>query len=1103
MSVAPLSLRASAASALLFLCAACGGAEWQLELASTDALLAAPGEGSQEAAAPTLTLEALRCEHEDEPLDLETRAPRFSWKLAAVDPARRGLVQGAYRVLVASSVDELAEERGDLWDSGRVASRDTLDVAYAGRALESFEHAVWKVQVFDGEGVASAWSALARFGMGALEPSDWRAQWIGLDAAAGPEKPAPDLKGAEWIRAPLGERMLWVRRRFEVASEAELKAGLVLAVADDFELYLNGALVLKDTHAQGTQLKAQILKITKALVPGTNVLAARVRSSGPTPAALALKLVLRPGTAREEQLLSDARWRAAPQPLSGLGWEQTGFDDSAWQPCALLSASDEDALGPIDLPEISLPPPRTLRGEFQCARAPVRATLFASALGAYVLELNGARVGEDCFAPGWTDYTKRIPYRAYDVTALVHAGANALGAELADGWYAGYLGKRGQRDHYGSRPRFLAQLVLEDAHGARTILGTDSSWRATRAGPRREADLYMGESYDARAELGPWSSPGFDASAWSAVDVGPAPAARLVSHSGPEIRALAELAPVALTARPNGRWLFDLGQNFAGVARLAVEAPAGTQLVLKFGEALERDGALLRNTGWARATDRYVCKGGGLERWQPRFTYHGFRYVEVAGLVTPPTKATLTGVALSSATTDVGAFACSDERLTKLVENARWTLRANSMDVPTDCPQRGERLGWTGDAQLFAPSALWLADLQSLYDKWSLDLADAQRADGDFPAIAPAWENVGPGGAAWADAGVLVPATLYDFTGDWRLLERQYPSMQRFLAAREARLGPELAPPADGAGYGDWLNLGAETPRDLLELAYSARCARRVASLALVLGHKPDVERYNALYERLWSAFVARCVDAEGHVRGETQTGYALALRDLLVPPDRREQTSALFLADLDKRGGITTGFVGTSELLPALSSIARADVAYHLLAKREFPSWGYMLDQGATTLWERWDAWTEERGFANHGNVSLAHTPLGSFVAWLFDTCAGIRPAAPGFERVTLAPVPGGELTWAEASYDSVRGRIALRWELVGDELRLDVTLPPNVAGSLLVPTRAPDSLTEGGRAIREAPGVRVGRVESGGVFLELVPGRYSFACLEPLLAR
>jgi len=1052
---------------------------------------------------PTLIPTALRCEHADEPLALETRAPRFSWKLEPVEPARRGLLQGAYRVLVATSEAELAQEHGDLWDSGRVASRDTVDVPYAGRELGSFEHAAWKVQVFDGEGVASAWSAPARFGMGALEPSDWHAQWIGLDASAGPERPEPDLAGADWIQGAGGERMLWVRRRFEVDGEAELKAGLVLAVADDFELYLNGALALKDAHAQGTQLKAQVLKITKALVPGTNVLAARVRSTGATPAALALKLVLRPGTARESQLVSDASWRAAPEPLAGMGWERADFDDSAWKPCALLAPRDEDALGPIDLPETHLPPPRTLRGSFQSPAPPVRATLFASALGVYALELNGAPVGEDWFAPGWTDYEKRIPYRAYDVTALVRAGENALGAELADGWYAGYLGKRGQRDHYGSRPRFLAQLVLEDAHGARTILGTDSSWRATRAGPRREADLFMGEAYDARAELGAWSSPGFDASAWAPVDVGPAPAARLVAHTGPAIRALAELVPLAVTPRPDGRWLFDLGQDFAGVARLAVEAPAGTRLVLKFGEALEKDGSLLRNTGWARATDTYTCKGGGVERWQPRFTYHGFRYVEVAGLPAAPTKDTLTGVALTSATTDAGVFRCSDERLNRLVENARWTLRANSMDVPTDCPQRGERLGWTGDAQLFAPSALWLAELQTLYDKWALDLLDAQREDGDFPAMAPAWEDVPPGGPAWADAGVLVPATLFEFTGDRRMLERQYPSMERYLAAREKALGPELATPAGAGGYGDWQNVGAETPREVLELAYLARGARRVSSLALALGRKPEAERANALYERLWNAFATRCIDAEGRVRGATQTGYALTLRDLLVPPDRREKTSALFLADLEQRGGLTTGFVGTPELLPALSSIARTDVAYRLLARREFPSWGYMLDRGATTLWERWDAWTEARGFANGGNVSLAHTPLGSFVAWLFDTCAGIRPDAPGFARVALAPVPGGELSWAEARYDSVRGRIALRWELAGDELRLEVLLPPNVAGSLLVPTRAPDSLTEGGQPLSEAAGVRVGRLEPAGVFLELQPGRYVFACREPVLAR
>jgi alpha-L-rhamnosidase len=1042
-------------------------------------------------APPGLGVEGLLCERRSEPLALDTPQPRFSWRLVALDPERRSLSQSAYRVLVASSLAELEAGRGDLWDSGTVASNETLDVAYGGRELDSFERAYWKVRVADQNGMPSAWSAPARFGLGALAAEDWRAQWIGFDAPLASLQAVPDLSGERWLGAPEGAGEVWLRGRFELEA-SNAKAALLVAAADEAELFLNGQSIWRGAAPSGVRRNAELVKVAAALRRGPNVLAARVRARGAAPAALCLRM-FPTGEPTGPTISAEGDWRARASAQTG--WNLETFDDSAWGPAERI-APESAWLPEVDPPALRLAPPRLLRTEFEARAAPVAATLYASALGVYSLELNGARAHDDWFAPGWTDYAQRIPYRAYDVTHLVRAGTNALGVVLADGWYAGFLGKRGQRNHYGERTRFLGQLVLEYADGTREHVASGPSWRAA-LGPWREADLYMGERYDARLEQRGWSTVGHEDVKWQLVAVGAEGLAPLRPHGGAAIRVVAERPSVASEERAPGVVRHDFGQNLAGVVRLAVEAPAGTTLVLKFAEALEADGSLLRrNLTWARAIDQYVCRGGGREVFEPRFTYHGFRYLEVTGLP-PGAPHEVTALALSSATRMVGEFRCSDELVNRLVECARWTLRSNSMDVPTDCPQRGERLGWTGDAQLFAPSALWLADLHALYDKWGRDLLDAQRPDGRFPSTAPAFPGMGTGGPGWEDAGVLVPARVLTMTGDRALAARHLDSMRLFLAACEAQSGANLAAPEGLEAYGDWHALAGETPRDLLHLAYLARSAESLARLERELGHGAEAERARALHARACRAFLARFLDPEGRVAGGTQAAYALALNGSLVPAAQRTAAGAHLLADLAARGGPATGFLGTPELLPALSGIGRSDEAYRLLRSRSFPSWGYMLDQGATTMWETWDAWTPERGFAKNGRASLNHTPLGSVVAWLFEHAAGIRPAAPGFAQVELVPEIGGGLDWLAASHDSPRGRVALRWERVGAELRVTVEVPPNVGATLQL--EGEGTVLEGGKPLAEARGVRqIGRIGARAL-LTLTSGRYAFTVRQP----
>jgi len=1031
------------------------------------------------APAASLVPVELRTESAHEPLAIEGRTPRLTWRLEAVDPARRGLRQTAYELRVARAPETLARGAGDVLATEKVRASESAVSARLG-PLAPFTHLWWQVRVYDQDDLASPWSAPAHFALGPAQ-DDWFGQWIGFDAPLAAERREPDLAGTAWLTAGAEAQAAWVRTTFELAESAGLKAGVLVAAADEYELFVNGTSAGRGAH-RGGQRTAELHRVTALLRPGTNVLAARVRRASGGPAALCAKLVLEMPDGDGRELVSATSWQVAARELAG--WHGAEPAGEGWSAAVPLSAADEDALGALETPSVFLPPPRLLRGTFEAPEKPVRATLYASALGLVSLELNGGRVEREWFVPGWTDYTQRVPYRAWDVTSLLVAGENALGAVLADGWYAGFLGKRGARDNYGARTRFLAQLELEYADGARQRVTTGPDWKAT-TGPWLEADLYMGERFDARRALLGWSRGGFFDEPWNPVDIGLEHPVTLSAHDGQPIELLSELAPVALTRDPAGRWIYDFGQNFAGVVRLAVEAPAGTNVLLRFGERLEPDGSLFRkNLGFARAADLYVCRGGGRELWTPRFTYHGFRYVELSGLPGEPTLQTLTGLVLSAATRDVGAFACSDETINRLVELARWSLRSNSMDVPTDCPQRGERLGWLGDAQLFAPSALWLADLERLYAKWCRDVSDAQRPDGSFPAIAPAWDIVTSGGPGWDEAGALVPALLFERTGNE--LRYRESALSWSDHQRKTRTGP-------GGSYGDWNALDPDTPLALLALGYEAKAARAVAHARAAVDAPEETRPVVDLPPELRAAFARDWLTPEGEPRATSQTALALALSTGLVPEGARARFGARLVADLAEKG-LTTGFLGTAELFPALSSLGRTDLGLELLRAREVPALGSLVARGATTLWERLDGWTAEHGVANGGFTSFNHTPFGSYVAWLFEHVAGLRPGAPGFATIAFEPEPTRALEWAEARHHSARGELALRWEWAGEALLVTVLVPPNTDATLRLPGASAERLRESGKPLAEAEGVQPLAQGPGGLLLGLLSGEYRF---------
>ena len=770
-------------------------------------------------------------------------------------------------------------------------------------------------------------------------------------------------------------------------------------------------------------------------------------------------------------------------------WIGLGEDPSAAHEPPTGEKFDEVAAG--------LAPSPYLRKTFTLEKPVRRARLYATARGLYEAHLNGERVGDHELAPGWTDYHRRIQYQTYDVTGLLRKGENAIGAILGDGWYCGYVGfdpkRRGA--HYGERPQFLARLNVEYEDGTTGSLTTDGSWRST-TGPILHSDLLMGERYDARLEMDGWDEPGFDDSGWLPVKTEELGDEMLVAEPSQPIRVTQEVGAKSVTEPAPGVYVFDLGQNMVGRVRLKVRGEAGTGVRLRHAEVLNPDGTIYtENLRTARQTDTYILRGGGEEVYEPRFTFHGFRYVEVSGYPGEPPLEAVTGRVLHSDTPLVGSFECSDETVNRLQSNIVWGQRGNFLSVPTDCPQRDERLGWLGDAQVFIRTASFNADVQAFFTKWMRDVVDAQSAEGGFPDVAPRVVTLRDGAPAWGDAGIIVPWTIYRVYGDVRMISAHYGAMERWMDyIREAN--PDyLRKNRLNNNYGDWLApFGDDTPRELLATAYWAYDAKLMAEMAEAIGREEDAAKYEKLFEKIKRAFNEAYVTPEGKIRGDTQTAYALALHMDLLPDEKREGAASHLVTAIEREDWhLSTGFAGVGYLLPVLTETGHADVAYRLLHQESFPSWLYTIKHGATTIWERWDGWTEGKGFQSPNMNSFNHYSLGSVGEWLYRYVAGIDAAEPGYGHVVIRPHPGGKLRWARASYESVRGPITSAWELSDGTFRLRASIPPNTTATVHLPA-APDRIEEGGIPLQEAEGIEVVKKGKGHTTLKVGSGEYEF---------
>lgn len=1043
-------------------------------------------EGSAKEGA--LRIERTTVEYAESPLGTDVARPRLSWELSAPGTGAR---QSAYRIRVSVDAGEAAART--VWDSGKIASARTVGVPYGGPALTPRTRYRWQVRVWDARGRPSAWSA-SRWWETALADGDWQGHWIGAEAAPKP----PGFDGASWIwgpgatgrDAPVGS--MWFRGVLELPAGAEVSAARLVATADDdFTLYVDGAQVLHQAEQTDAWRSAHLADVTEQ-VKGAGrrvVVAARAtnRGGGANPAGLLVRLLVESG-GDTHTLVSGPGWRCADAERDG--WQRPAYDDSGWPVAEVLAPYGEGPWGDgvqVQVPEAPAP---LLRRGFTVGKPVRRARLYVSGLAYYEAEINGRRVGRQVLDPGFTDYDETVLYAVHDVTDLLRGGANAIGVTLGRGFHGMTTPNawNWNKPPWHGEPRLLAQLEIDHGDGSRTTVVTDGSWRMTE-GPTRFNSLFAGETYDAREHPGRWTEPGFDDGGWRRPVRQDPPKGALRAQAHEAIEVIDTVRPVSVKAH-GGDWVVDMGRTLAGWTRLTVRAGAGTTVRLVHGERLRADGSVRAENGNASGrcqTDEYVCAGGGSEEvWEPRFSYKGFRYVQISGLPRKPAPDEVVGRVVHSAVDGTGTFRCSEPFYEQLERTMRRTVLNNLHGIPTDTPMF-EKNGWTGDAQLGAPVMAYALGMQRFFGKWLGDLRDSQNKEGQLPVIVPSggwgYRELAPA-PEWTTVYPFVVREMYRVYGDERVVREHLPAVVRYLDWELARLKDGLAVTA----LGDWLPPGYPggiPPEDtrLTATAYLHRALTDTAEMAALIGDDEVRGRFLTAAEKLKKAFNAAFLGPEGHYRTAKdpeyrQTSNCIPLAFGLVPAGARASVTASLLADIDKRGNhLNTGALGTSVLLRALSAHGHSDVAHAIATQRTYPSWGYWIDNGADTMWEMWELDSRSRD----------HYFLGTVVQWLYENVAGLRPGDAGYRTFTVRPDARVGVDWAHTELHTVRGPAAVSWSRVDRVVRLSVRVPVGATAEVHVPAAA--------RAGAEAPqGAEFVRVEPGFVVFRAPHGDWDF---------
>jgi alpha-L-rhamnosidase len=793
-------------------------------------------------------------------------------------------------------------------------------------------------------------------------------------------------------------------------------------------------------------------------------------------------------------------------------WDNKG-NVSAWSPTAfwqmgLLSLSDWTAkwISPGYTEDTLLRQSPLFRKQFSAAKEIKSAYAFITAHGLYEAQINGQRLGNAYFTPGWTSYNKRLQYQVYDVTNLIKSGNNAIGVTLGSGWYRGYLAWAGNKDTYGKDISLLLQLTITYNDGTIATIVSDESWKST-TGSTISSEIYNGETIDARKEKKGWALPGYDDKEWSSVRIDNFSKTNLVATSDEPVTKHETFKPVNILTTPKGEKVIDFGQNLVGWVMLKVRGKAGDTIVIKHAEELDKEGNFYTdNLRAAKATSIYILNGKGEEYFEPHFTYYGFRYIKVDGIKGKLDPEDFTAVALYADMKETGTFTTSNALINRLQHNILWGQKGNFLDVPTDCPQRDERLGWTGDAQVFSRTASFNMDVNSFFDKWMKDVAADQLPNGSVPHVIPNVLHANSNGSAgWADVATIIPWNMYLAYGDKRILEQQYQSMKEWVGYMEQKSKNYLW--NTGTHFGDWLSyapdndrrgLAAITDKYLIAQCFFAHSTQLTIDAAHVLGKTADVVRYTALLRNIKNAFVKEYVTPNGRLISGTQTAYVLALNFDMLPENLRIQAADRLVQNIrDYKDHLTTGFLGTPYLCAVLTRFGHTDVAYRLLLQETYPSWLYPVKMGATTIWERWDGIKPDSTFQTPTMNSFNHYAYGAIGDWMYRSVAGIDTYedGPGYKHIMIKPHIGGDLSSVKADLETYYGLVSSSWEIENGHLRLLVEIPANTKASIFIPAGKADRIQESGNALAgNSNGIKVIGAKDGYVEVEAGSGKYSF---------
>ncbi len=888
-----------------------------------------------------LSIDNLRCDYKINPLGIDVKEPLLSWELTS---DLRGQKQTAYRILVASSEQNLKQNKGDIWDSDKIKSDQTSQISYQGKAIKSDYTYHWKVGIWDKSGKAVVWSTPAFWTTGLLEASDWKAQWIGLDKV-------PDNRGQDSLKQRLSARML--RKEFILSKKIE------------------------------------------------------------------------------------------------------------------------------------------------------RATVFVSGLGLFELYINGEKIGDQVLAPALSEYNKRTYYMTFDVTDKLIAGENATGVILGNGRY--FAPRMEARTKTYGFPKLLLQINIQYDDGTTTIFYSDETWKLTTNGPIIANNEYDGEIYDARKEIDGWDKSGFDDSSWENVQLVQKPGELIRAQMNEPIKITQTIKPIKVSEPKKNLYIFDMGQNMVGWVKLKVNGKRGSKIKLRFAEALKEDGTLyLDNIRGAKVTDIYILKGDGNEEWEPRFTYHGFRYVELSGYPGKPDISTIEGKVVHNALERTGQFTTSNPLINQIYKNAVWGIRGNYRSMPTDCPQRDERQGWLGDRSVESRGESYIHNIVNLYRKWLTDIYDAQLESGSIPDVAPSYWPIYSDNTTWPGSFIIIPDMIYEHYGDKETIKLLYPGMKKWISHMSQYVKDGIMPRDT---YGDWCvppldrkSIHASDPSritsgEIIGTAYFYHELKLMQYFAELLNYGEDAEAYKAQAKKMKEAFNHNFLNVESLQYGnDTQTSNVLPLAFDLVPQKYHKKIFNNLIDNImgKSSGHIGTGLIGAQWLMRVLTQNGRPDIAYKIASETTYPSWGYMVEKGATTIWELWNGDTGNPAMNSRNHVML----LGDLIVWFYEDLAGIKsdPQYPGFKHIIMKPEPVAGLTFVEASYHSQHGKISSQWNIKNNEFYWDISIPANTTATVFIPAVSEKVVYESGSIAAKSNGVTFIRMEGSSAVYKIISGSYSF---------